>query len=102
MVKRFSTVRRAKKVNKVDKSAKNVDNHAFLCKSMDIKMTQITYSCLSTIYHPHIVDPEKLFIMYEETLQAEIRNEEQREKCIYFRFIHISTEPTTTIIYFLF
>jgi len=48
MVKRFSTVRRAKKVNKVDKSAKNVDNHAFLCKSMDIKMTQITYSWLST------------------------------------------------------
>ena len=38
--------------------------------------------------------------MYEEALQAEIRNEEQREKCIYFRFIHISTEPTTTIIYF--
>jgi len=48
MVKRFSTVRRAKKANKVDKSAKNVDNHAFLCKSMDIKMTQITYSWLST------------------------------------------------------
>ena len=59
-------------------------------------------SHLSTTYPPHFFDPEKLFIMYEEALQAEIRNEEQREKCIYFRFIHISTEPTTTIIYFLF
>jgi len=48
-VKRFSTVRRAKKGNKVDKSAKNVDNHAFLCKSMGIKKDPNTHSWLSTI-----------------------------------------------------
>jgi len=40
--------------------------------------------------------------MPEEALLAEIRNEKQREKCLYFRFIHLSTEPTTTVIYFLF
>ncbi len=57
---------------------------------------------LSTTYPPPFFDPEKLFIMPEEALLAEIRNEKQREKCLYFRFIHISTEPTTTVIYFLF
>jgi len=57
-------------------------------------------SLLSTIYPPHFFDPEKLLTIPEEALRAEIRNEKQREKSIYFRFIHISTEPTTTIIYF--
>jgi hypothetical protein len=59
---------------------------------------------LAFIHNPStsLFDPEKLFIMPEEALRAEIRNEEQREKCIYFRFIHLSTEPTTTTIYFLF
>jgi hypothetical protein len=47
-------------------------------------------------------DLEKLSIMPEQAPLAEKHNEKQQERCIYFRFIHLSTEPTTTIIYFVF